>query len=307
MIILKEDLELETVMTEKILLDTDIGSDIDDAVCLAYLLMLPACELVGITTVTGQGLLRARLASVICQAASKKVPIFIGAEKPLIVDQRQPIAQQANRLYNWPHEGTFPEMPAVEFMAKVIFNNPGEVTLLAIGPLTNLALLFAVYPETAGALKGLVMMSGVFRDDPNNPWKEEWNVLLDPHAAEIVYNTPIEIHRSVGLDVTRQVRLPAEQVKAQFNHKVLQPVLDFASVWFAEQEELIFHDPLAAVTIFEPDVCKFTKGLVTINSDAASGPLGATKLIMDEGIKPHQVALNVNTDAFFESFFSVFK
>ncbi len=295
-------------MTEKILLDTDIGSDIDDAVGLTYLLMQPACELVGITTVSGQGLLRARLASVICLAASNnEVPIHIGAETPLIVKQRQPIAQQADRLHNWPHAAIFPEIPAVEFMAKVILQNPGEVTLLAIGPLTNLALLFSVYPETADALKGLVIMGGVFKDDPNNPWKEEWNILLDPHAAEIVYNTPIAIHRSVGLDVTRQVRLPAEQVRSRFSHKVLKPVLDFAKVWFAEQEELIFHDPLAAVTIFEPDVCKFTQGLVTVNSDAAAGPLGATKFITNHDTKPHEAALSVNPGTFFESFFSVFQ
>ncbi len=65
-------------MSTKVLLDTDIGSDIDDAVCLAYLLAQPACELMGITTVTGEGQGRAMMASALCQLAGQDVPIYIG-------------------------------------------------------------------------------------------------------------------------------------------------------------------------------------------------------------------------------------
>lgn len=63
-------------MTVKLLLDTDIGSDIDDAVCLAYLLAQPQCELLGITTVSGEPIRRAMIASAICTAAGKDVPIY---------------------------------------------------------------------------------------------------------------------------------------------------------------------------------------------------------------------------------------
>lgn len=70
-------------MSEKILLDTDIGSDIDDALCLAYLLAQPRCQLLGITTVSGQVEERARLASALCRHAGMDIPIFPGAEAPL--------------------------------------------------------------------------------------------------------------------------------------------------------------------------------------------------------------------------------
>jgi inosine-uridine nucleoside N-ribohydrolase len=60
----------------KVLLDTDIGTDVDDAVCLAYLLSHPECELLGITTVTGEAVKRASLASVLCKAAGREIPIF---------------------------------------------------------------------------------------------------------------------------------------------------------------------------------------------------------------------------------------
>ncbi|MYB77254.1 MAG: hypothetical protein F4X83_09195 [Chloroflexi bacterium] len=100
-------------MPEKVLFDTDIGTDIDDAVCLAYLLAQPACELLGITTVSGEATKRAMLASALCRAAGKDVPIHSGAEDPLLIAQRQPKAQQADALGDWPHSSTFPQGSAV--------------------------------------------------------------------------------------------------------------------------------------------------------------------------------------------------
>ncbi len=294
-------------MTEKILVDTDIGSDIDDAVALAYLLMQPEAEILGITTVSGQSELRAQMADAICQAAGRDIPIIPGVENPLIVENRQPLAQQAVRLENWPHRTEFPETKAVDFLARRILSNPGEVTLLTIGPLTNIALLFSLYPETVSALKQLVMMCGVFTDMPDNPWKAEWNALLDPHATEMVYNARVGVHRSIGLDVTRQVMMPAAAVKARFNHPLLQPILDFAEVWFEEQEMMVFHDPLAAVSIFDPEVCTFEGGLVTVNSDRSAGLLGETTFDPGASERPHQVALKVYPERFFEAYFSVFE
>jgi len=150
--------------TEKILLDTDIGSDIDDAVCLAWLLANPACDLLGITTVTGEAELRASLASVLCRAAGREVPIFPGNETPVAVPQKQPRASQAAALSKWPHDTGFPKGRAVEFLRETIRDNPGEVTLLTIGPLTNIGRLFEADPAIPGLLKRLVMMCGVFEN-----------------------------------------------------------------------------------------------------------------------------------------------
>src|SRR5512135_1675688 len=111
-------------MSVKILLDTDIGSDIDDAVCLAYLLANPDCELLGITTVSGQAELRAQLASAVCRAAGQEVPIYPGTETPLLVDQLQKTAQQAAALTQWPHQGAFPRGEAIEFLRRTIHAHP---------------------------------------------------------------------------------------------------------------------------------------------------------------------------------------
>src|SRR6185369_15494299 len=97
----------------KVIYDTDIGSDIDDAVALAYLLAQPECELLGITTVTGQAAQRAQLASALCLNAGREIPIFPGREVPLLVPQLQPLAPQAAAVRRWRHAADFPRGEAV--------------------------------------------------------------------------------------------------------------------------------------------------------------------------------------------------
>jgi purine nucleosidase len=287
-------------MTTKILLDTDIGSDIDDAVCLAYLLAQPECELLGITTVTGEGLQRAMMASALCRLAGKDVPIYIGAENPLIIEQRQPQAPQAAALGDWAHETDFPRGLAVEFLRRTIRGNPGEVTLLTIGPLTNIALLFATDPEIPSLLKSLVLMGGSFWSGINEG--KEWNIILDPHASEIVYRAKPPLHRSIGLDVTTQVTMEADQVRQRFQTGLLRPVLDFAEVWFSHRPIITFHDPLAAAVIFDEQICGYEQGQVNI--ELKDEPmLGKTHWSPGDG--PHQVATSVDANRFFEHYFQV--
>src|SRR3954452_9570122 len=100
-----------------VLLDTDIGSDIDDALCLAYLLRQPRCELVGITTVSGEPERRAMLTDAICRAEARSgIPILSGSSLPLLLPQRQDEAPQAAILPRWPHQEAFASCAAVEFL-----------------------------------------------------------------------------------------------------------------------------------------------------------------------------------------------
>jgi len=290
----------------KILLDTDIGTDVDDAVCLAYLLNNPDCDLLGITTATGESVLRAKMASALCMVAGKDIPIYPGAEKPLIIEQKQKVAQQAVALEKWNHKKSFPKGEAIEFLRQTIRQNPGEVTLLTIGPLTNIGLLFSVDPEIPSLLKGIVMMCGFFERKNKEAYPMEWNSFGDYHATKIAFDAQVPVHRSVGLDVTSQVTMSAEEVKNRFNHELLLPVVDFAKVWFETFYEYItFHDPLAAVSIFNKEVCSFTKGNVEIEIEDKE-KLGLTKWQPDETGK-HEVALTVNKELFFKEYFRVFE
>jgi purine nucleosidase len=297
-------------MSVKVLLDTDIGSDIDDAVCLAYLLANPECELMGITTVSGESEKRARIASALCKAAGKEIPIFPGAEKPLLVPPLQLEAKQASALNRWEHDRRFPKGHALGFLRETIYQHPGEIVLLTIGPLTNIALLFAMDPEIPSLLKGLVMMCGVFTNRLARVGPLEWNALLDPHATAIVYNHDVKSHRSVGLDVTCRVVMAAEEVKRRFQSPLLLPVLDFAQVWFEKADGIIFHDPLAGATLFDDQICQFKQATVRVElaSEKLRGMTHWTSgnRLPESELAKHEIALDVDTDRFFNHYFSVF-
>ncbi|MFB3895714.1 MAG: nucleoside hydrolase [bacterium] len=286
----------------KILLDTDIGSDIDDAVCLAYLLANPACELLGITTVSGEAVHRARLASVLCKHAGKNILIYPGVEEPLSGAQKQPLAPQSVALRNWEHQVEFPQGKAISFLRDTIHQYPGEIILLAIGPMTNIATLFNEDKDIPSLIKGLVLMCGKFQP----PHIVEWNAKCDPVAAAIVYNSKIKVHRSIGLDVTTQVTMDAQWVKEKFTTPLLLPVFDFAKVWFEKTKIMTFHDPLAAATIFDSQICRFDKGNVKVelNHDKQNG---LTYWTSNGSSGNHEVAVAVDAARFFNHYFSVFK
>jgi inosine-uridine nucleoside N-ribohydrolase len=288
-------------MPTKVLLDTDIGSDIDDAVCLAYLLAQPQCELLGITTVSGEPERRAMIASAQCAVAGRAVPIFPGAPEPLIIEQRQPRSPQSDALERWQHQRDFPRGEAVEFLRSTIRANPGEVTLLAIGPMTNLALLFRADPEIPSLLGALVLMCGDFGEQAT---RAEWNAYCDPHAAAIVYRARPRIHRSLGLNVTTQVVMAAGEVRERFQTTLLRPVLDFAEVWFQKRDSITFHDPLAAAAIFDEQIVEFEPGGVDVELE--DGRLrGATHWRVDQPDQPHEVGMRVDAAGYFRHFFGV--
>jgi len=293
-------------MAIKILLDTDIGSDIDDAICLAYLLANPECELLGITTCTSESEKRAKMASVLCRIAGKDIPIFPGTENPLIIPQLQTKAQQASALKRWDHQKNFPKGEAIRFLRSTIRKYPGEVILLTIGPLTNIGILFSLDPEIPSLLKGMYSMCGHYYRKNKKLSAFEWNTMGDYHASAIVYNSKIKLHRSFGLDVTSKVVMKKKKFLNKFSgHDLFEPVIDFSKAWFEKWEGVTFHDPLAAAAIFDKNICEYEKGTVKIELQKKNS-WGLTKWKPKPEGK-HQIAVKVNTGKFFENYFSVFK
>lgn len=292
-------------MSIKVLLDTDIGSDIDDAICLAYLLAQPRCELLGITTVAGEADKRAMLASVLCKVAGKDIPIYPGSREPMSGSQKQPYAPQAAVLSNWDHENQFPHKQATEFLRRTIYERPGEVFLLTIGPLTNIGLLFQSDPRISSMLKGIVMMCGAFFDPITKISAVEWNAVCDPLAADIVYHAGVKIHRSIGLNVTRKVIMDERQFKERFRYELHKPILDFAATWFERRKGVTFHDPLAGTTIFNENICMFQRG--TVEMDLQEGKKRGRTSWDPHQFGKHEVAVGVDTQRFFEEYFSVFQ
>ena len=147
---------------EKVLFDTDIGTDIDDALALAYLLCQPECDLLGVTTVSGDVTARAKLVSAVCKRAGRNLPIYPGCSDCIATPQIEPYVPQGQILSDFDHDTVFPQGEAIEFMRRTIRENPGEITLIAVGPMTNIALLFLTDPEIPHLLKRLCLMCGRF-------------------------------------------------------------------------------------------------------------------------------------------------
>jgi len=293
-------------MSDKIpvLFDTDIGSDIDDAVALAYLLKQPRCELVGVTTVTGDVAQRSALVEIVCRAVGRDdVPIHSGASVPLLTGPGQPNVPHYAAVKNLPHQIDRKTNTAIDFMRQTIRSRPGEITLLSTAPFTNLALLFALDPEIPSLLKQWISMSGVFFQ-PEPP--SEWNCLIDPISTAMAYRAHPRRHVSIGLDVTMKCQLPPETVRQRFTPSPLDVVAKMAEVWFAQSKMMTFHDPLAAAVIFKPELCRYVQGTVAILQDEDPNRGGATKFVAGPPTAPHTVAQDVDALAFFEEYFGVF-
>ncbi len=292
--------------TFPLIFDTDIGSDIDDAVALAYLLHQPRCELLGITTVTGEPDKRAALADIVVQASGRgDVPVHVGLAAPLLVAPLQPQAAQAEVLAGRAHRAFGPRPTAIDFLRETIRARPGEITLLATGPFTNLAVLFALDPEIPTLLKQLVVMGGVYYTRGYDRTNAEWNIRNDPHAAALVFNAPVPRLVAVGLDVTMQCRMPSEEVRERFAQAgpPLDLVLDMAEVWFRHTSQITFHDPLAAALIFEPHLCTLEPQRIEVE---LTSPRGSGQTFFDDNApqKPHEIATSVEADAFFKHYFA---
>ncbi len=193
----------------KVVLDTDIGTDIDDAWALGYALKSPSFELLGVTVSDGDTAQRARL---VCKLLNRlgrtDVPVAVGRQTPAVPRDR------IDYQFAWAED--FRDYkpiaaPAVAFLDDVIRRNPNEVTLIAVGPLHNIGDLVRLHPDVVPLVKRVVLMSGsiganAFSSTP----VPEWNVRLAIPEAQAVYaaSWPLTI---VPLDSTTYVRLEDQE------------------------------------------------------------------------------------------------
>ncbi len=287
----------------EVLLDTDLGTNIDDALAMAWLLSEPRCLLRGVTTVTGRPQVRARLADAVCRAFGRPdVPVHSGSARPLCRPVQQEDVPQAAVLRDHPHREDFPDDTAVDFLRRAIRDRPGELTLLTIGPLTNIARLYAFDPEIPGLLRRHVMMAGACFGAPPPYGPAERNVRLDPEAAAAVLSAGTCEVLSLGLDVTTRCFMPAAEMATRLRAGPARILADLADLWLAAgKDRVILHDPLAAVTALCPDVCSWRRGRISVET-APDGPPGRTRFTPAPDGR-HWVAADVDPEAFFSFFF----
>jgi purine nucleosidase len=301
---------------KRILIDTDPG--IDDAAAILLALASPELQLEGISVVHGncavdQGVSNAL--AILELARATHIPVARGCELPLVQPSLLAAETHGQSGLGYaqlppPRQKPLPQH-ASDFLIDRILNAPGEITLVAIGPLTNLALALRKEPRLAQAVKELYIMGGAIRHEGNTTPLAEFNTYVDPHAAHIVFHSGIPI-TLVPLDVTYHCILTEAHLQELdripspipvFLRQATRFYMEFHDAYQAIQG-CVINDPLALALTFRPDLCDYEALYVDVD---ISGGVCMGKTFADfyhfTG-KPAnmKVALGVRSEAFLELF-----
>jgi inosine-uridine nucleoside N-ribohydrolase len=243
-------------MKTKVIIDTDIGDDVDDALAIALALNSPELEIVGITTVFRNTTLRARLAKKLVRVFGRPdIPVVRGIEKPLINDWDPALFPPQVKAVE--EEISIDEgINAVDFIIDSITKPAERVTLVTIGPLTNVAVALTKEPRLKEKTQ-IFMMGGMYSQA-----FPEWNIYCDPEAARIVFDSGIPI-TMVGLDVTLKCRLDRAALDRiyRLGSERTRFLSTLIKIWQEGDENKypILHDPLAVAVLVDPSFVKTKK------------------------------------------------
>lgn len=258
---------------QKWFIDTDIGDDIDDAIALLY-----ACNarlnIVGVSTVYRCSMMRAKLAKhILSLCGCGNIPVYAGIDKAIIQDGSklqisekwlpQSEIEQVKNPEWLPHY--FPEIEnakvekshAVDAIIENAKKHRDILSIMAIGPLTNIAFAIRKAPEICSYISEIILMGGNFND------VAEWNFKLDPESAYIVINSGINI-KIIGSDITWECCTFSQKDFLDFKYKI-ENKYDFINKMLTKwQEQPLYkgktpcmHDSLPVAAIIEPDIVSF--------------------------------------------------
>jgi inosine-uridine nucleoside N-ribohydrolase len=320
---------------QRIILDTDPG--VDDAMAIFLALRSPELKVEAITPVSGNVPLSMTLPNALrlIEIANRAdVPVAAGAATPLV---RRLITAKYVHGNNGLGGVEFPEpklqpvaASAAELIRRIVRANPGEITIVAVGPLTNIATVLKEDPSLATLIKGIVVMGGSLSGGNITP-SAEFNFYVDPEAARIVFDAGVPV-TMVGLDVTHKVLLREEHIKAleAAQNPVSQAAAKIMRATFNRMRKgndatvVAMHDPLTVAHLIDPTILTLKDYYVQIET---TGELTAGESVgyerapvrrsppMDTGLpatdagdgavelKPNsKVAVEVDSDKFFKLF-----
>lgn len=312
---------------KKVIIDCDPG--IDDALALMLALRSPELEILGITVVSGnvpasKGAMNAL--KVLNWMERPDISVYLGEELPLVrpyVDAMDTHGEDGlGESYYPPITDKTIYNGGVEFLAHTLqeaADHSDHVSIIALGPMTNLARVVQDYPESLAGLGECISMGGSYKSHGNCSPVAEYNYWCDPHAAEIVYRAfeelPVlrgkKIHM-VGLDVTRKIVLTPDilEYMCYINPQMGERIRTITRFYFDfhwKQEGIIgcvINDPLAVAYYIEPELCSGFDACTKIETNG----LCIGQSVVDaydfwKGYKNSHVLTDVNTLAFMQLFF----
>jgi purine nucleosidase len=242
-------------VASKVIFDTDIGDDIDDAYALGLLLRSPEVQVLGVTTAFEDTHLRARLASrFLSEMGRGDVPVYEGPKTGVAAHFTQ------GKWAEGSPERSYPD--AIEFVLETIRKNPGEITLVAVAPLTNVGALIRKDPETFRKLKRVVLMGGSValgyggKKEP----EVEWNIFNDVPAAKALFGSGVPLY-VMPLDSTEVLLEPERQAQLFAKKTRMTKALEeLTTEWSAKTKHTspILFDVVAAAYAVRPGICPMT-------------------------------------------------
>ncbi len=267
-------------LPEKVIIDTDIGDDIDDAFAIALALRSPELQILGITTTFGDTETRAKLLDrFLAEVGRPEIPVAAGAPSPAKSTLTQRRYAESGHFAKRSHPD------AVAFLLEQIRRYPGQITLIAIGPLMNVGAAIDKDPSTFEKLKRVIIMGGSIKRGygdlgfgPPQPPQPEWNILNDVPSAQKLFAAGVPLF-VMPLDSTQ---LKMDEVKRAFLFTQGTPLTDALTLLYHQwgQETPTLFDPM---TIFDE------KGLTRPEPGPPNAPIAPNA----------QVCLDSNPDAFF--------
>lgn len=260
----------------KLIIDTDPG--VDDALALLYAKLCGAFEIVGLTSVFGNVVTDTATENTLWMAEQLgfNVPVAGGAQQPLGTRPHEPIPI----IHGHHGFGTLPKrqptskpinIDAADFMIEQTAKSPGEITVVALGPLANVALALERDAAFAQNVREIVIMGGAYKAPGNVNEFAEANIFNDTYAAEIVFQKGIKV-RAVGLDVTDQILLSWDSVSDLVKNagiwaEFLKNCCDYYLKFYASKGVTAgagLHDPTTLITLVRPELFSFESGTVSV-------------------------------------------
>lgn len=279
---------------DKVIIDTDPG--IDDSMAILMAVQTPELEILGLTTVFGNVTTKdaTRNALLLCEIAGRSdVPVAEGSPGPLkggeprVADFIHGSDGLGNIFLPQPKAKKI-EKNAAEFLVDKVSEYPGEVSILALGPLTNLALAIKRDSSFASKVKKVVVLGGAFFALGNVNPAAEANIYGDPEAADVVFTSGANIV-VVGINITTQIKFTDADLH-QLRHsegryaQFISDICKFYRDWHVKSDGvygIFLHDPVSFAALVRPDLFTYKEGVVRVETQGIC--LGHT--LMDQGLK----------------------